>query len=405
MMSIRFMIRIHLRLHKVPASVPVRYCRRPSKAYEPYGKIGSGNHGSTLAKQTSIYTDPVRDRILNRAKAIPFTAKDSVFNIGDYGAADGSASMVFIGQLLATLKDQHGPDTQFQIIYEDTEVNDFNSLFKRMSGTIPDSPSYLLEKDNVYVLASGTDFYKQCVPSNSMHFIMCMISVHWLSKTPVKYNDSVYKYPESSTEEKMALDRQAEVDLDTFLLLRSREMKQGGLLVICVGCEFEDMNSGEVKYTVETMITLLTETWKEFRDSGKITKDEFVNTNFSICLYKMDQLRKPFDDKLSAVSQSGLCLLSAETVIIPDIFYTTWKEKKDKEGIDDREEFARLYVAAHRNWSNSTFMNGLSDSRSREEKEKIVADLYDRVEKRMSMINPEEIKDDLQVIFLVITRE
>ncbi|XP_046551282.1 benzoate carboxyl methyltransferase-like [Haliotis rubra] len=140
--------------------------------------------------------------------------------------------MAIFGELLATLKDHHGPNTQFQVIYEDLEMNDFNSLFKRMSGIIPDPPSYLQEMDNVYVLASGTNFYKQCVPSNSMHFMMSMTSVHWLSRTATTFKDSIYKDAKSSTEETAALNKQAELDWEMFLLRRSRELKRGGLLVV-----------------------------------------------------------------------------------------------------------------------------------------------------------------------------
>ncbi|XP_071090128.1 uncharacterized protein [Haliotis cracherodii] len=398
-------IRTHLHIHKIHAVVSVRYYAGRLRAYVPYGKTGDGNYGSTLGKQNAGCVEPVRDKILNWVKSIPFTAKDLVFNIGDYGAADGSASMVIIGKMLATLKDQHGPEAQFQVIYEDSEVNDFNSLFKRMSGIIPEPPSYFLEMDNVYVLAAGTNFYKQCVPSNSMHFIMSMVAVHWLSKTPTNFKDSIYKYPEGSAEEKMALEKQSEIDFETFLLLRSREMKKGGLLVLGASCETVEKNSGKIKYALETFITLLTKVWQEYRESGKISKEEFLNTNFSFCQRSMSQLRKPFDDKMSAVSKSGLCLLSAETVINPDIFYTTWREKKDKEGIDDREEFARMYTSAHRNWSNSTFMNGLSDSRLQEEKKKIVDELYDSVEKRISKLSPKEFKDDLRYTYLVIRKE
>ncbi|XP_046560501.1 S-adenosyl-L-methionine:benzoic acid/salicylic acid carboxyl methyltransferase 3-like [Haliotis rubra] len=407
-MSIRILyseIRRHLRIHKGFTAVPVRYYEDIPKAYRPYGKTGDGNYGSTLGKQNLLHVEPVRETILRLAKTIPFTDKDSVFNIAEYGAADGSTAMAIFGELLATLKDHHGPNTQFQVIYEDLEMNDFNSLFKRMSGIIPDPPSYLLEMDNVYVLASGTNFYKQSIPSNSIHFMMSMTSIHWLSRTPTTFKNSIYKDAKSSTEETAALHKQAELDWETFLLRRSRELKRGGLLVVGTVAEFEDRNTGENKYTMYSLVGLLNEVWKVYRQSGKISKEEFVNTNISACYRTMKEMRKPFDNKTSPVSRSGLTLLSAEAVVNPDVFYNNWKEKKDKEGIDDREEFARMYVSAHRNWSNSTFMNGLSDSRSLERKEQIVDGLYDDLNKRISRMNPEIFKDDVKFIYLVIRKE
>ncbi|XP_067678904.1 uncharacterized protein [Haliotis asinina] len=395
--------RCHL-LHKGLTAVPVRYNADAQQIYRPYGKTGDGSYGSTLGKQNVGSVLPVRERILRLAQTIPFTDKDSAFNIADYGAADGSTAMAIFGELLATLKDHHGPDTQFQVIYEDSEMNDFNSLFKRMSGIIPDPPSYLLEMDNVYVLASGTNFYKQCVPSNSIHFMMSLASVHWLSKTPI-FKDSIYKGDMSSAEETTALHKQAELDWETFLLSRSTELKRGGLLVVGVCAEFQDRNTGEKRYTLYSFVGLLNEVWKEYSESGKISREEFINTNMSTCCRTMEEVRKPFDERWSPVSRSGLNLLSAEAVVNPDVFYNDWREKKDNEGIDDRDDFARKYISAHRNWSNSTFMNGLSDSRSLEEKEQIVDGLYDDVEKRMSRMNPEIFKDDVKFIYIVIRKE
>ncbi|XP_067667486.1 uncharacterized protein [Haliotis asinina] len=398
-------IRRHLQIGKTITSVPVRHFANIPGIYRPYGKTGDGNYGSTLGKQNVGYFEPVRERILSLAKTIPFTDKDSAFNIADYGAADGYTAMAIFRELLATLKDHHGPDTQFQVIYEDLEMNDFNSLFKRMSGIIPDPPSYLLEMDNVYVLASGTNFYKQCVPSNSIHFMMSITAAQWLSRTPTTFKHSLYKDAQSSAEETTALHKQAELDWETFVLRRSGELKRGGLLVVCVCAEFDDRNTGENRHSVQSFVGLLNEVWKEYCVTVKITKEEFVNTNLTFCLRNMEQLRKPFDDKTSPVSKSGLTLLSAETAVIPDVFYNNWREKKDKEGIDDREKFARMYTSAHRNWSNSTFVNGLSESRSLEEKEQVVDGLYVDVEKRMARMNPEIFKDDLRHIYLVIRKE
>ncbi|XP_067672926.1 uncharacterized protein [Haliotis asinina] len=407
-MSIRILcsgITGHFQIRNRITSVPVRHFASIPGIYRPYGKTGDGNYGSTLGKQNVGYVEPVREKILSLAKTIPFTDKDAAFNIAEYGAADGSTAMAIFHELLATLKDHHGPDTQFQVIYEDLETNDFNSLFKRMAGIIPDPPSYLLEMDNVYVLASGTNFYKQCVPSNSIHFMMSMTSVHWLSRTPATFKYSLYKDAQSSAEEMTALHKQAELDWETFLLGRSRELKLGGLLVLSVCAEFDDRNTGENRHIGQSFVCLLTEVWKEYCIAGKITKEEFTNTQFCFCCRNMEQVRKPFDDKTSPVSRSGLTLLSAEAVVNPGVFYNDWREKKDIEGVDDRGEFARMNTSAQRNWSNSTFMNGLSDSRSLDEKEQIVDGLYVDVEKRMSRMNPEIFKDDLRFIYLVIRKE
>ncbi|XP_067678894.1 uncharacterized protein [Haliotis asinina] len=398
-------IRRHLRVYMGFTAVPVRYYEIIPKAYRPYRKTGERNYGSRLGKQNVGYVEPVRERILSLAKTIPFTDKHSVFSIADYGAADGSTAMAIFRELLATLKDHHGPDTQFQVTYEDLEMNDFNSLFKRMSGIIPDPPSYLLEMDNVYVLASGTNFYKQCVPSNSIHFMMSMTSVHWLSRTPTTFKYSIYKDAQSSAEETTALNTQAELDWETFLLSRSTELKRGGLLVVGVPAECQDRTTGENRYTLYSFVGLLNEIWKEYSESGKISRDEFVNTNMSTYWRTMKEVRKPFDERRSPVSRSGLTLLSSETAVIPDVFYNDWKEKKDKEGIDDREEFARMYTSAHRNWGNSTFMNGLSNSRSLEETEQVVDALYSEVKKRIVKMHPEIFKDDLKFIYIVIRKE
>ncbi|XP_067670418.1 uncharacterized protein [Haliotis asinina] len=398
-------IRRHLRVHNGFTAVPVRYYEDPHKGYRPYWNKGEGNYGSTLGKQNVLHVERARESILSLVKTIPFTDKDSAFNIAEYGAADGSTSMAIFGELLTTLKDHHGPNTQFQVIYEDLELNDFNSLFKRMSGIIPDPPSYLPEMDNVYILASGTNFYKQCLPSNSIHFMMSMISVHWLSRTPTTFKDSIYEDDQSCAEETAELHKQAELDWETFLLRRSRELKRGGLLVVSVCAEFEDRDTGQNRHTQSSFVGVLNEVWKEYSESGKISKDEFVNTNMSACYRTMKEVRKPFDDKTSPVSRSGLTLLSAEAAVNPDVFYNIWKEKKDKAGIDDREEFARMYVSAHRNWSNSTFMNGLSDSRSQEEKEQIVDGLYGDVKERLSRMNPKVFKDDGKMIYIVIRKK
>ncbi|XP_067656356.1 uncharacterized protein [Haliotis asinina] len=343
--------------------------------------------------------NPVKDKLLKLVPEIPF--KEHVFNIGDYGTGDGATSMTFLKDLLDILKARHGSERQFQVIYEDQSLNDFNSLFRRLSGIIPDPPSYLLRMDNVFALATGVDFYKQCVPSNSMHFIMCMLAAHWLSRTPVPYKESLYIYPDSSADEIKALRDQSLSDWETFLLMRGRELRRGGILAVSLSCE----TSGRISFTLQNLVFLMTDLWREYRDTGKITNKEFIDTNIAYCHYNMRDLKAPFDNGTSAVRESGLRLVSSDVVINNDVFYSAWKEKRDLEGVDDRDGFARAYVAAHRNWSNSIFMDGLSDDRSREERLEIVNDLYGDIQERIASMNPDVFRDDLCINYLIIIKE
>ncbi|XP_046579711.1 loganic acid O-methyltransferase-like [Haliotis rubra] len=367
--------------------------------YIHYGEPGSGHYGSTLSKQTEELTKPVRDKVQALVEDIPFN--EPVFNIGDYGAADGSSSMPFLRNILTTLKERHGPQCQFNVIYEDRALNDFNSLFKCISGLIPGHKSYLLDMDNVFALASGVDFYKQCVPSSSMHFIMCMAAAHWLSKTPTLFKESIYFNQYSSAEEKKALQEQARSDWETFLLMRSKELKKGGVLLVSVSCEYFE----ESRFCLQNIISVLTEEWKRLRNSGTITNEEFINTNVPFCHYNIRDLKAPLENPASPVWISGLRLVSADVVKVEDVYYSAWKTKKDQEGIDDREGFARAYVAAHRNWSNFTFIAGLSNSRAQDEKEEIVDCFFDTVQNRIAIMNPYTFKDDIFMNYLIISKE
>ncbi|XP_048249330.1 uncharacterized protein LOC124142015 [Haliotis rufescens] len=383
--------------------ITARKCTTRRKGYVPYGKTGSGNYGSTFTPQTVEFMKPVRDKLLSLVTEIPF--KEQVFNIGDYGTGDGATSMTLLKELLVVLKERHGSERQFQVIYEDQDLNDFNSLFKRLSGAIPDPPSYLLNMNNVFALTSGVHFYKQCVPSDSMHCIMCMIAAHWLSKTPTLYKESLYIYPDSSAEEKTALRDQSISDWETFLLMRSRELKKGGVLAVSLSCEYVDETSRQISFTLQNFVFLMTDVWRNYRNTGKITDKEFINTNIAYCHYNMNDLKEPFENNTSAVWKSGLRLVSTEVIINNNVFYSAWKQRKDLEGVDDRDGFARAYVAAHRNWSNSTFIDGLSDARTREERLNIVDDFYGDIQGRIANMNPDVFKDESCLNYLVIVKE
>ncbi|XP_046575547.1 probable S-adenosylmethionine-dependent methyltransferase At5g38780 [Haliotis rubra] len=374
-------------------------------AHLPYGEAGLGTFGADMGLSTDRYSVLLQNSdFLELVKNVPFPEKTSVYNIGDFGTCDGAAAMTLLRKLIASLKEQHGSDVQFQIIHEDQEVNDFNSLFRRLSGLIPEPPSYLQDFENVFALASGTNFYKQCVPSDSMHIILCLTAAHWLSGKPPVNKNNIFPFPNTDTDARFMLELKASEDWEKFLILRSRELKKGGLLVVSTTSNYTT-TSGEVKITSGLFLSILNTLWTKFRDMGKISQSEFVNTNMALCDKSLNLLKAPFEDPNSRVRKCNLRLLSARLVDYPCEIYTDWKQRKDRDGVDDRVKFARRFVSAHRCWSNSTFLTGLSGTRSQDEKEVIVNDLYVQVEDVIQNMNPERFVDQDMFSFVYITKE
>ncbi|XP_067656726.1 uncharacterized protein [Haliotis asinina] len=362
-------------------------------AHLPYGESGLGTYGAYQVPSCDKYGVLLESSdFLQLAKNVPFTDKTSAYNIGDYGTADGAASMTLIRKLVMILKEYHGSDVQFQVIYEDQEVNDFNSLFRRLSGLIPEPPSYLQDFQNVFALASGTHFYKQCVPADSMHIIISLSAAHYLSGKPPVNKDHIYSFPNTDTGARYMLEKQSSADWEKFLTLRSRELKKGGLLVVSVTCN-STTTSGETKFSGESFLSILNTVWLQFRDMGKISHSEFVNTNMASCDRSLTMLKAPFDDPNSSVRKCNLRLVKAEVVTVPCKVYEAWRQKKEEEGVDDRTRFAKRLVLAHRCWTNSAFMTGLAAGRSNYEKELIVNELYAEAEELIRNMKPDNFKE------------
>ncbi|KAJ7377998.1 hypothetical protein OS493_025316 [Desmophyllum pertusum] len=104
-------------------------------------------------------------------------------------------------------------------------------------------------------------------------------------------------------------------------------------------------------------------------------QEEFKKTTFVSYFRTVDEFKKPFEFQDSPVLKAGLSLVSIETKVIN----CPYREKWLKNGGDPKAH-AQRYIPAVRTWSNATFTSGLSDSRSPEEKENIVDELFKRYE-------------------------
>src|SRR5215510_54091 len=102
--------------------------------------------------------DSAMPLVLDAIRRLPDTDPATPFTLTDMGCADGGTSLDMMRQAVAAVHERW-PQRPLTVIYTDQPRNDFNSLFHIVHGLTP-FPTYLNEREHIYVLASATSFYK-----------------------------------------------------------------------------------------------------------------------------------------------------------------------------------------------------------------------------------------------------
>ncbi|KDP38133.1 hypothetical protein JCGZ_04776 [Jatropha curcas] len=160
------------------------------------------------------------------------------FNIADLGCSVGPNTFMSMQNVIEAVttkyQTQFGSNSeipQFQVLFNDQELNDFNTLFR----TLPPKRQYF---------AAGVpgSFYNQLFPNSSLHFINASHAVHWLSEVPkdvldqssAAWNKGRIFYSSAPKEVYNAYTAQFEKDMAIFLNARAKELVSGGLLVLVI---------------------------------------------------------------------------------------------------------------------------------------------------------------------------
>ncbi|XP_076452052.1 uncharacterized protein LOC143287714 [Babylonia areolata] len=363
-----------------------------------------GIYGHRMGASGHAKTELMKDRILQALDTIPVSTKeDAVFTMADYGAADGYPTMPLMKEIIGLVRKKHG-EIPIQVVYEDQASSDFNSLFRWVHGLIPNPSCYLNEFKRVFPMASGTSFFEQILPDNTAHFIISLASAHYLSKPATKFQNSLERYPDATEEERQLVEAQGAEDWETFLLHRARELKSGGLLCVAMPADDPEMKMNGMRLSSQDFQEGMLRVWRQMRDEGKITQEEFVDTNFYRNMPYLREVRAPFDDPNSKVTRAGLSLSHAELVFIPCQEQLKWQKKLDEEGVDDRATWAKNVVNKHRTWSSHAFIRGLSSTRSAAVKEAVVDELYQRLENEFLAQDPRESKLGHLNVFIFVRK-
>ncbi|XP_025113601.1 probable S-adenosylmethionine-dependent methyltransferase At5g38780 [Pomacea canaliculata] len=278
--------------------------------FQHFWKPGSCYYSESLGRMTKSATDICEDFVLSHIDSVPVPSPKGVFTIGDYGTCDGSVSLRLMHRIIGHLRNKHGPDLKIQVLYEDLPTNDYNSLFKTIYG----STSYIHKFDNVFPLACGTSFYKQCVPDNTCDIIMSSFATHWLSDRSHTMSSTMSPWMSTSEEEMKAHHEASARDWQTFLLLRATELKQGGLLFVAQpsqNTKSSPAQPGEITECARDTWIHLNLTWKELYAGDIITREEFQSCNVPATFRSLQELKAPFENAatMSPVRQAGLKLV------------------------------------------------------------------------------------------------
>lgn len=337
------------------------------------------NTQSSLAMKSSGYysektagaknaIDKIQKVIENAIQTIPL--KD-ILRFADYGSADGGTSQEMWSNVIKFIRER-GDERQIEILYTDLASNDFSTLFKTMQGMHGNS-YFAFQKNfsNIFVHGCGTGFHDQLMANNSLTLGFSATAMHYVSERPCLIENHVHMTGANKSE-KQLFKIQANKDWETILLNRSNELINGGRFVcINFGIDEEGRCLGNTGGSI--MFNNFAKNWKYLQDQGLITSQEFINATFTQHYRTVEEFRKPFDDKNSLVSKSGLILKSCETMITDCPYKLHYFKNKDTMS---SEEYAKNLIPTMRSWSETVFKNALID-RSESEINEIVNKFYD----------------------------
>ncbi len=292
-----------------------------------------------------------------------------VFRCTDMGAADGGTSMDMWRRVLAHIRAKC-PSRPIELIYTDLPRNDFSQTFQNAHGLTGEA-TYMKEVKGVYPLASATSFHDAILPPETLDLGFSSTASHYITAAPCTIADHVHMVG-AAPDERARFEAKGAADWANMLAMRANEMKPGARL-----CLFNFGIDNEGRYLGNTggvnMFDTFAALWAGLRDDGIITAEEFTNTNFPQCYRTEAQFVAPLKDETSTAHKAGLRLEHVEARVVRCPF-----EKDFTENGGDPADFAKTYIPTLRSWSEPTFVNGLSEDRSPEEKTQIIDSFYGR---------------------------
>ena len=349
----------------------------------PWGALGSGTYTAATKGCFDVIArcQPLVESAVARALAArkaAGVANVAPFAIADFGTADGGTSLPLLCQVVGAVRAAE-PAAPIVVHYEDQAQNDWQSLFALTQGELAGGPRTYMDGaiDNVYVLASGASFYRQCFAPGSVDLAFCATAMHWLTATPCALPDALHSACSDDAPARAAFAAQAAADWEAILAHRAAELKPGGQLVVAnFAVDAAGQFLGRSHRVGASMHHTFSELWRDVAGDATHRATNFCNEYRSLAA-----CRAPFDEPRGGARAAGLVLESAEEALVECPFHGEWARGE----VADAAAHAASFVPTTRTWSNSTFVAGaLATGSTEEEAHALTDEMYARYEARVA---------------------
>jgi hypothetical protein len=285
----------------------------------------------------------------------------------DYGIADGGTALDFHSHLLTSLY-KRNPEAMITFIGNDLPGNPHHELALNLEQLKNQFPELI-------VLISPVSFYHQAIQNRRIDLGFSATAMHWLSQLPRKMKSHIHAN-QAAAEDKDAYRQQALDDFKKLMLLRTKELKSGGQLVLVNLAEDEQGRSLGKNDVDQTMFDYMKSTAQEMISDGVLPEEFMLNYNFQN-YYKT---REDFEEVLASPELSSLKLVDHKVQHTACPYRARYNENGNS------QEFGEGLMKTIRSWSRHALLTAAQQSGVSPD---IANDFYQRLQDRFTQ-NPEE---------------
>jgi hypothetical protein len=240
--------------------------------------LDSYNDNSALQATCQIVGNPMLAHMASTYGAgMP---KDAAgVRVAEYGCSGGRNSYAPMHTIVSALRHQR-PDLRAECVLEDLPSNTWQQV-------MAEAPRLTAAfAGGVQVLCAGTSFYNQVCSEASLDFAYSYVASHFLSDSmPLESHVMMH---EGAPAERSAWEARAASDWESFLLMRARELKKGGKLLVST------MSRDESGYSWKEFSHLVWESVRRASAKGSLSVREAEALSIPACLRSEAEILAPF---------------------------------------------------------------------------------------------------------------